>query len=232
MNIQKMVIITVVPPTTTMSPGSMMPWDSLETRRATAFLIAGGLWLADTILLSIELFAGISILGTPGAVNPVLFISGTVAAIVGMLGLYPELADWTPRLARVSAGLVAVAGVAIGVILVWFVTVTLLNRPDPPGALLILSLLVAALGFILFGIAAVRTDVPSRTDGVLVLGLPATIVGGVFLAFVVYGGDSPDWTSPAIGLAMSALLLSIGVRLRTADTSTGRSKPARDTTAK
>lgn len=206
-------------------------WNVLEHWRATAFLVAGLLWLADTTLLGLELFTGISILGTPGAVNPVLFISGTVAAIVGMLGLYPKLADRTPRLARTSAALVAVAGIAIFVTLVWFITVTLLNRPDPPGALLILSILVAALGFILFGIAAIRTDVPSRTVGVLVLGLPATIVGSVFLVFVVYGGDSPDWTSPVTGILMSVLLLAIGYNLRTDSTSVEGTKPSPDSTA-
>lgn len=116
-------------------------------------------------------------MGTPGAVNPFLYISGVVAAIVGLLGLYPSLGRRTPRLARISAGLAVLAGIAISVLLVGFVTVTLLNQPDPPGALLILSILVAVLGFILFGIASVRTGVPSRTVGLLVLAIPATLVG-------------------------------------------------------
>jgi hypothetical protein len=167
-------------------------WDSFERWSATAFLTAGVLWLLDTVLLGIELFAGVSILGTPGPLNPVLYVSGVVAAIVGLLGLYPGLSGRMPRLARISAGLVVVAGAATVVLLVWFVTVTLLNRPDPPGVLLILSILVAALGLLLFGIAGVRTGVPSRAVGLLVLAIPVTLVGGLLLVYVGYGGDSPD----------------------------------------
>jgi hypothetical protein len=201
-------------------------WGTLERWSATAFLTAGVLWLLDTVLLGIELFAGVSILGTPGAVNPVLYISGLVAGIVGLLGLYPGLAGRTPRLARVSAGLVALAGVGISVLLVWFITVTLLNQPDPPGVLLILSILVAALGIIMLGIASVRTGVPSRAVGLLVLAIPATLVGGLLLVYVGYGGDSPDWTSPAIGIVMAVLLLAIGYRLRTEPVSADSAEPA------
>jgi hypothetical protein len=64
-----------------------------------------------------------------------------------------------------------------------------------------------------------------------VLGLPATIVGSVFLVFVVYGGDSPDWTSPATGILMSVLLLAIGYGLRTDSTAVEGAKPSPDSTA-
>lgn len=211
---------------------STQRWKSLEERRAMAFLVAGVLWLADTVLLGIELFTGVSILGTPGTVNPILYMSGLVAAIVGLLGFYPELAGRTPRLARISAVLVAVAGVAISVLLVWLVTVTLLGQPDPPGVLLILSLLVVVLGFILFGIASVQTGVPSRTVGFLVLAIPTTLFAGLVLGYVLYSGDSPDWTSPAIGVVMSLLLLAIGVLLRSEGVPTDRAEPAPDSTAR
>lgn len=200
-------------------------WDTLERWSATVFLAAGVLWLLDTVLLAIELFADVSILGTPGPVNPVLYISGVVAAIVGLLGVFPSLDEQTPRLARISAGLVAVAGIALVVLLAWFVTVTLLNQSDPPGALLILSLLVAVMGFLLFGIASVRTGVPSRTVGLFMLAIPATLLGGLLLVYVGYGGNSPDWTSPVIGILMSVFLLAIGYRLRTEPAGTRRAEP-------
>lgn len=200
-------------------------WGTLERWSATAFFTAGVLWLLDTVLLGIELFAGVSILGTPGAVNPVLYVSGVVAAIVGLLGLYPSLGRRTPRLARVSAGLVAVAGIGIFVLLAWFVTVTLLNQPDPPFILLLLAILLVVLGFILFGIASLRTSIPSRTVGLLILGIP-TALFVLVLAYVVSGGDPPEWTSPVIGIVMSALLLAIGYRLGTEPEQTRYAKPA------
>lgn len=201
-------------------------WRLLETWSPAAFLVAGVLWLVDTVLLSIELFTGVSILGTPGAVNAVLYISGLVTAIVGLLGFYPGLAGRTPRLARVGAGIVGIAGIAISVFLAWFVAVTLLNKPDPPGAPFILSLLVATLGILLLGIASIRAGIPSRTVGLLVLAIPATLLGGILLVYVVYGGSSPDWTSPVIGIFMSVLLLAIGYRLRIEPEPTDREEPA------
>lgn len=188
---------------------------TVEQWSSTAFLIAGFLWLLDTVLLGVELVTAISILGTPGAINGVLYISGTVIAIVGLLGLFPRLAGHTPRLARISATLVAVASVAITSFLIWFIIDTPLKLHSPPEVLFLLGILVATLGFLLFGIASVKTEVPSRTVGYLVLGIPATLLGGILLVYVGYGGNSPDWTSPAIGVLMAAFLLAIGYGLRT-----------------
>lgn len=200
------------------------PWASLETWSATAFLVGGLLWLFDTTLLGIELFAGVSILGTPGPLNPVLYLSGTVAAIVGLLGFYPKLADRMPRLARVGGGIIALVGVAIPLLLMWFIAANILNQPDPPFALLILTILGVALGFVLFGIAGVRTGVPSRTVGFLLLTVVATIIGWIALGIVVYGGSPPAWTSPAVGVVMSGLLMTIGSILRSSPFHASRKK--------
>lgn len=189
-------------------------WASLETGRSTAFLVGGLMWVLDTTLLGIELFAGVSILGTPGPLNPMLYISGTVAACVGLLGFYPELADRMPRTARASGAVVAGAGGLLSLSLLWFIAVTLLNRPDPPFALLVLGILGVALGFVLFGFAGIRTGVPSRTVGILLLSVVATIIGWLALGFIVYGGAPPAWTSPAVGTVMSLLLLGTGYTLR------------------
>lgn len=211
-----------------MATRGRLPWASLETWSTTAFLVGGLLWLLDTTLLGIELFAGVSILGTPGPLNPILYLTGTVAACVGLLGFYPELANHAPRTARVASGIVAIAGATISVSLFWFVSVTILNQPDPPFALLVLSILGVALGFVLFGVAGVRTGVPSRTVGSLLLAVVAAIVGWIALGLVVYGGSPPAWTSPAVGAVMSLLLLVIGYTLRTGPTTTPAGEPASD----
>lgn len=192
-----------------MSIGNAAWWGMLEEWSPMAFLVGGLLWLADTTLLSIELISGISILGTPGPVNPLLYISGLVVAIVGLLGFFPSLARRAPRLVRISATILGFAGVVITTVLVWFVVVTLLNQPDPPGALLFQGIFVAAVGFILFGIISIRSGIPSRTVGLLVLAIPATLIGSIILVFGIYGGDSPDWTSPATGVVISVFLLAI-----------------------
>ena len=207
-------------------------WTSLETKSSTAFLVGGLLWVLDTMLLGIELFAGVSILGTPGPVNPILYVSGTIVACIGLLGFYPELADRAPWTARVSAGVVAIAGTALSLLLVWFITANILNQPDPPGALLVLSMLGVALSFVLFGVAGVWTGVPSRMIGFLLLGVVATIIGGIVLVYVIFGGNSPDWTSPAIGAGVSVILLMVSSLLRSDPLRTSHEDPASDSAAR
>lgn len=231
-NFQSILIITAVLTATTMSMNVRIPWDLLENRRATAFLIAGLLWLVDTTLLFLDTFADVSVLGTRGPVNPVLYVSGLVVAMVGLLGFYPGLVNRTRRLARLSAGVIAVAGIAWPILLAWVVVATLLNLPGPPVFSGIMMFVVLALGFILFGIASVRTGVPSRVAGILVLAIPTAIVGWITLGFAVYGGDVPPWMAPTIAGVVTVLLLAIGVRLHTEDIPTDRTKPSPGMTSK
>jgi hypothetical protein len=92
MSIQIIVITTAVLTDNAMSTRAKLPWGSLENRRGTAFLVAGLLWLADTTLLGLELVAGLSVLGTRGPVNAILYMTRLVAAIVGLLGFYLDSA--------------------------------------------------------------------------------------------------------------------------------------------
>lgn len=213
-----------------MPTNTRLPWESLENRRATAFLIAGFLWLADTTLLGLELFAGLSVLGTRGPVNPILYMTGLVAAIVGLMGFYPGLARRTRRLALVSVGVIAVAGIVVPAFLMWFLVGTFLNVSGPVTPLGILMFLVVALGLLLFGIASVRTGVPSRAAGMLVLAIPTAIFTWLTVGIVVYGGDVPAWMAPAIGAVMTVLLFAIGTHLRTEDAATERADGTTDMT--
>lgn len=232
MNVQIIVIIAAVLSTIVMSNGTILPWDTLENKRATAFLVAGLLWLVDTILLGLELFAGVSVLGTRGPVNPLLYMSGLLAAIVGLLGLYPELASRSPRLARVGAGVIAVAGIVIPILLAWLVVGALLNQPGPAAPLGILFFVVVALGFILFGISSIWTGVPSRVAGLLLLAIPTAIFVWITAGFVVYGGAVPVWMAPTIAAVITVILLAIGTHLRTEDVPTDRSEQAPTSTVR
>lgn len=226
MTIQIIVIIPAVLNGNAMSSNTRLPWDALENRRATAFLSAGVLWLADTTLLGLELFADLSLLGTRGPVNAILYMTGLVAAIIGLLGFYPGVARRTRRLALVSVGITAVAGIVVPTFLMWFLAGTFLNVPGPGVPLGLLMFVVVALGFTLFGIASIRTGEPSRAAGMLVLAIPTAIFAWLAVGIVVYSGDVPAWMSPAIGAVMTVLLFAIGAHLRSQDAPTDRTKPA------
>lgn len=173
---------------------------------ATAFLVAGVALLVNFVLLVFERFGGAS---TPGVVGNVLVLSALVAAAVGLLGLYPRLADHTPRLALVSAAAAAVAGVSFLVLFAWVVPARLLDQPLPPGVLLVGAVAVMFWGFLLFGVASLWTGVPSRTVGMLLLA-----VVGILLAYLggqaVYGGDAPAWVSPAVTGLLALVTLALG----------------------
>lgn len=204
------------------------PWNSLENWRTAAFVIAGVLFLGNTIHEGIARYT--TMLGEPTFLNFVVYVSALVISLVGLLGFYPQLAERVPRLARLSAGVVAVAGGAMTVLLLWATATTVLNRSMPPGILLFVLIGASVLGFVLFGVASIRARSPSRLIGVLVLTFVASWTLGLGLAGVFYGGDPPDWIPVALNGASAVILLSIGYNLRTGATAVEPSKPSPDST--
>lgn len=201
-----------------------VPWELLEERSATAFLVAGGLWAIDTGVNLLELFAGTSV---PGAVFFVFILSSLLITVVGVLGFYRGLADRGSRLGLAGAVLLGVAGTTVVVVLAWGIAASLLGRPLPPGSLGAVIVLLLVLGLFLFGVASVRADTPSRIAGLLVLALVATWL--IWLAGVAgFLGANPEWSSAAFGVVLSAVTLAIGYHLRTGGAPTGRAEPTSD----
>lgn len=146
----------------------------------------------------------------------ILLVYGAVT--LGFLGIYSRVAEASPRLSR--AGIVAV-GITVVSIAVAVVAKGLLGA-DPSGVGVIVSLVVSvafylcsSLSFLLFGVACVRTRIPSRTVGYLLL------VAVLSRVLVVAG--LTEVASPLFGASM----LGVGYLLWTNrfPTASGRSRP-------
>lgn len=210
-------------------------WDTLEQWSPTAFLVAGVLLFGYAVLSGIEMATEITFQTAfkVGYGQIAVFVP-----VVGLLGLYPRLNDRTPRLSL--AGLVAtlVAGVGIVVLVVWLVGTTLMmegypaipeDAPAWTAVALILVFLTLAIGFLLFGIASLRTSVFSRTIGLLLL-VPTVMWIGLIVGNVV--APSGPYLSVFAYTPMSVALVAIGYLLRTDGMPAGRAEPAPDTTAR
>ena len=121
-------------------------WKTLRARSAVAFMIAGGFWLADTTYLALDLFAAMEI-SEPVAIK----LAAVLAAVVGLLGLYPEIADQLPRLARAGLVLVGVPGAVWTVLLAWGIGAEVSPSIQPPPiAVVTVVFLPILLGVLLY----------------------------------------------------------------------------------
>lgn len=190
--------------------------DSFKQWSGMAFLAAGGVWLIDSALYVLDLFGGVSI---PGTVNGTLILTAILLTQIGILGLKTPIADETPRLAVTGGLLVGITGLVTAVTLAWMLGAGLLNQPIPPGSLLVGLILASLVALLLFGLASVYAEAPSRTSGVLLLLLAAAwsvwAVTGLLLA-------TPEWSPIAFGVTFSVVTATTGYVLQAGITPTGK----------
>lgn len=188
-------------------------WETLENLSPTAFFVAGGLFAVDTGFMLVDLLGALSI---SGAVFVLFFVSALIIALVGALGFYPQLADRRPQLALVSMAPIAVAGLALPIVFAWAILASLLEESLPPGSIALAIIVLIFIGLLLFGVASVRTETPSRTGGLLLLALVGTWLAW-FAGFGVWGAhDLPGWWSPTFSVVTTSVTLGIGYVLYTA----------------
>lgn len=199
-------------------------WESLERWSATAFLVGGLILVLDAALVMANIVTGAEhwlLLGQA-------FVgAGWAAALIGLLGLYPGLADRNRWLSRAGA-VFAVIGVVTFAIMAVAVLVYYAGIPDGeydavswfflPGVLI-----GSVLGFASFGVASLRTGVHSRTIGILLL-VPPVLVATNVLRFVV--GLEAVAITLGIVIGDALAMLAIGYVLRTEPTPTDRAEPA------
>lgn len=156
-----------------------------------AFVAAGMLWLGDAALLGSEVMG----LYAHGLLNGVFIISALLATMVGLLGFYPRLSDRMSRLALVSGVVAAIAALGIVVTFVWYLAAMALSGVSmPPGVALVPGL----VALVVFGVAILYSDTPSRAIGTLVL---------VYLAVLVAAIGATEW----LQFALAALLGGVGL---------------------
>lgn len=155
-----------------MSTSSQSIWTVLERWRWVAFVLAGPLLIVP---MRRAWFAELTAPTVPKTVFWTMWPLGFAVALLGLLGLYPELAEKSPRLAGVGR----VFGVLGAVILLVGIGIVAVQRPAGPypdnlgriGLAFFLGFEAFILTAGVFGAAAWRNGTPSRTVGVLLVAL-------------------------------------------------------------
>lgn len=192
-------------------------WKRLESWSSTAFLLAGTLLVGFVIISGAAAFTdavreqgaavGAAVVGTG--------LFGLVAAVLGLLGLYPRVRPPAPWLSR--GGLVALVLGVVG-ILVLIGTLVVVGPPEQPGdvpafipPIFISSGVLIMLGYLLTAAASIKTSTPSRRIGLL-LAVPGIMLLWHYVALALFGSQTlfemVDYT------IIAAALLAVGYHLR------------------
>jgi hypothetical protein len=197
--------------------------ESTEQWSPTLFLVAGVLLVGHAAISGVRAFTDVA---TPADVfGPV----GFLLALVGLYGLYPELVERAPKLARSGAVVAAVA--TVDYVVIAASTFGQLVGVLPPisdvlPAVFFVSHLVAMiLTYGLFGVAALRTDAHPRPVGFLLLVFPILIVVQMANAAVM---GNPGAGAFLVGSVLAVVHLAIGYSLGTRSGAHDHGEPTGD----
>jgi hypothetical protein len=203
--------------------------ESLERRTGTLFLVAGIMFFVFGAMWGVEAFMNRS------APKNVFGPAGFAFAFLGLLGLYPSLADRSRRLARLGAivavvGTVGAAANSLSYIGWWVLPAVV---PDPNtvalvGAMVGGMLLGQFLGYTSLGVASLRAGVHSRTVGLLLIAVPTVLAVMTVTVATGYAGTE---SATVLGTVQALLHLAIGYTLRTEGIPTDHGEPSVEPTA-
>lgn len=187
-------------------------WGALERRRSSAFLLGGVLLTVDAAIVAAViltgndryLFIGQAVVG-----------AGWTAALVGLLGIYPGVADRSRWLARAGGVFAAVGIVTFAVMtlsVLAYATDLVAGEYEAIAASFIPGVLLGSvLGFVAMSAATLRSGFRSRSFGLLLL-LPAALVLTNILRFAA--GNESVGVTLGIVIGDAAAMLAIGYVLR------------------
>ncbi|QLG51069.1 hypothetical protein [Natrinema halophilum] len=144
---------------------------SLDGKSSTLFLLGGGLLVVFAANTALRTFVGTSFPPVQGLIGPAGFFFGGV----GLLGLYPALANRTSQLARAAVVVAVIPVVGWPVIILRGIATQVIGitLPEVLAALPMVVIASMLLAFASFGIASLQAGIHSRITGVLLL-IPAT----------------------------------------------------------
>lgn len=162
-------------------------WNSLAQWRAIAFLVGGLMFIPKVIIEAADIVRGVERFGT---LARVFLGAGWTAAFLGLLGFYPSLDEKSPWLTRVGAFFAVIGGITMTVMAITslgyftgilngeITDVLMYFIPGVFGGIV--------LGFGTFGIASLKTNIYSRSIGLLFLLLPLTFLFNLSSPFIGY----------------------------------------------
>lgn len=166
--------------------------------------------MGHATMLGIQAFSNLTT--PPDVFGP----AGHLVALLGLVGLYPVLADRTPTVARVAGVVASVALVSWAVMVVTrFLAVAgvVSSVSDVlPSIFFMLVFATTILTYVLFGVATLRVSDSSRVVGLLVLApgvlILVALVGSTIASVTALGGL-------VIGGGLALSMLVLGHILRT-----------------
>jgi hypothetical protein len=201
-----------------MSYVSKQQWESLERRSATAFTVGAALFAVAAAFAALDVVAGTERLSL--LVGEAFIAGGWLVALVGLLGLYPEVDERNHRLALAGAvfagiGILTFAVLGVASLYGYATGAQPGNFPIPIAFILPGVFVGSLLAFVTFSVAVLRSEDHSRTLGLLMLG-PTLIFLMNLLVLPAILGPGPN--PPEVGFVVTGLLalamLSIGYVLR------------------
>ena len=169
--------------------------ESLEGNSKMIFIIAAVLLIVNAIGAGLNAFADAAI-GLK--IKEVFQVAGYGTAFLGGLALYTSQSDENTWLARIGAILCGLGVIGSAVLLIGAIVFVLGNTASTPawsnpfGA----GVPLGQIGLLLFGIAALRSDVYDKKVGWALMGpLFAFIIffAGAGIGNAVTGGEPPSW---------------------------------------
>ncbi len=206
--------------------GNISPWNSLEQWSSTAFLIGGVILIGSAALAGYDVINGTDVRLPLGQA----FIgAGWAVALIGLLGLYPRLADRSRWLARAAAAFTVIGILGYGVMsVVSFAAFAgfLGSELETIAPLFLPVVLIGTLlTFPLMSAASFRTDTYSQPVNILLLAPPVIFLVNVFT-------PTPAEVVFVIVVALIIVYVTLGYRLRTEARSSGYTEPTHRTATK
>ena len=202
------------------SESGKLQW--LKAKAPILFLLGGVLYGIGTVGLILTTYTGTSFLA-----DTTFAAAGKVMVPLGLLGLYPALAERRPYLSRAAAAVAVIPVACWSLVLVAEVVLKPAGIITEAPGVLALTPFVGFIGlylaFALFGIATLLADVHPRVLVVLMLVYPA-----MFPLWMTVLSGVPDFAS---GVFAVVIYSGIGLTLWNADVSTAEAEPAADPTA-
>ena len=187
-------------------------WATLERWSQIAFLAAGGLFVLPAVASGFEAATGTGI-----DVSPAVIYLFLLVVFVGLLGLYPELAE---RGSAVALGGVSVLAATAAIIVSTLGVTALplgLTIGESTGMAIIVTIVVRSiLTVTTFGVASLRTGAHPRPVGgfLLVAGAAMSLM---VAAMLLFGHESPVWVSFIVNGLVAMSLGASGYTLRSVD---------------